>query len=250
MDRAYAQIRGVGFDVVNLDLIVGLPGESDATVDQSIEGVIALSPESITLYQLEIPQNTPLFRFVRDGAPPAAIPSWPEKRARLGRCFARLEAAGYTVRSAYAAVRDPERHRFVYQDAQYHGADLLGIGLSSFSYLAGLHFQNQVSFDAYLETVSKGEFPVLRAHALSEDERLIREIVLQLKLGRVDAAYFARKFGVDIRARFESPLKQFADRGWLAISAEGVRTTREGLLRIDRLLQEFYLPQHRHVRYS
>jgi oxygen-independent coproporphyrinogen-3 oxidase len=112
---------------------------------------------------------------------------------RLGLSAVRryLEAAGYTVRSAYAAVRDPVRHRFVYQDAQYHGADLLGIGASAFSYLAGTHHQNQTDFDAYVETVSNGEFPILRAHALSAEERLIREFVLQLKLGGVDASYFA-----------------------------------------------------------
>lgn len=250
VDRAYERIRRVGFKVVNLDLIVGLPGESGASVDQSLEGVIAMSPESVTIYQLEIPQNTPLFRTTCDGGPPAAIPSWPLKRARLARCFARLEAAGYTIRSAYAAVRDPDRHAFVYQDAQYHGADLLGIGLSSFSYLAGIHHQNKTDIDAYVETVLKGELPVLRAHRLDSEERLIREFVLQLKLGRAEAAYFAGKFGVDILKHFEDPLQQCAECGWLTMDAAGVRATREGLIRIDRLLPEFYLPRHRHVRYS
>ena len=250
VERAYERIRRVGFKVVNLDLIVGLPGESGASADRSLEGVIAMSPESVTIYQLEIPQNTPLFRTTCEGGPPATIPSWPLKRARLGRCFARLEAAGYSVRSAYAAVRDPERHRFVYQNAQYHGADLLGIGLSSFSYMAGIHYQNQTDFDAYVATASKGEFPILRAHALSPEERLVREFVLQLKVGRVDAAYFAGKFGVDLFERFEDPLRRCAEGGWLTTDATGVRATREGLIRIDRILPEFYLPEHRHVRYS
>ena len=263
VDQAYEWIRGVGFDVVNLDLIVGLPGESDASVDQSLELVIAMSPESITIYQLEIPQNTPLFRTTRaistnalerwgdsQHAPPAVIPSWSMKRARLARCFARLEAAGYAIRSAYAAVRDPDRHRFVYQDAQYHGTDLLGIGLSSFSYLAGVHYQNKIDYDAYVQSVGNGELPVLRAHRLGAKERLIREFVLQLKLGQVDAAYFEKKFGTDIIERFKNPLRQYAERGWLVIDATGVRVTREGLVRIDRLLPAFYLFRHRGVRYS
>lgn len=250
VDQAYGRIRRVGFKVVNLDLIVGLPGESDESVDQDLEGVIVMSPESITIYQLEIPQNTPLFRAAHSGESPSTIPSWYKKRIRLARCFERLESAGYTVRSAYAAVRDPDQHRFVYQDAQYRGADLLGIGLSSFSYLAGTHFQNKVDFYAYLDAVSKGESPILRAYALSAEERLIREVVLQLKLGRIDAAYFAGKFGVDVLKQFESPVQRLADRGWLAIDSAGARTTRAGLIRIDGLLREFYLPRHRHVRYS
>ncbi|MEK7756534.1 MAG: coproporphyrinogen-III oxidase family protein, partial [Planctomycetota bacterium] len=250
VDCAYERIRRVGFDVVNLDLIVGLPGESDASVDQSLEGVIAMSPESITIYQLEIPQNTPLFRAARGGEPPATIPSWDKKRFRLARCFARLESAGYSIRSAYAAVRDPDRHRFVYQDAQYHGADLLGIGLSSFSYLAGVHYQNKIDYDAYVQSVRNGELPVLRAHRLRSNERLVREFVLQLKLGQVDSASFKKKFGADILERFKNPLRQYAERGWLVIDATGVRVTREGLLRIDRLLPAFYLSRHRGVRYS
>ncbi len=250
VERAYERIRRIDFNVVNLDLIVGLPGESDDSVDQSLERVIELVPESITIYQLEIPQNTPLYRVASGGKPSATVPSWHVKRVRLARCFERLEGAGYTVRSAYAAVRDPDRHRFVYQDEQYRGADLLGIGLSSFSYLAGVHFQNIVDFDAYLEAVSRREFPVLRAHALSREERLIREIVLQLKLGRIDAAYFAKKFGVEILSYLKRPFQRLANRGWLAIDAEGALVTREGLIRIDRILKEFYLPEHRHVRYS
>lgn len=250
VERAYERVRRVGFKVVNLDLIVGLPGESGASVDRTLEEVIAMSPDSVTIYQLEIPQNTPLFRSTRDAEPSTAIPSWPLKRARLGRCFARLEAAGYTTRSAYAAVRDPVRHRFVYQDAQYHGADLLGIGASAFSYLAGVHHQNKTDFAAYVEAVSKGEFPISRAHGLNDEERLIREFVLQLKLGWVDASYFAGKFGVDVVRHFEDALQPLVGRGWLTIDAAGVRTTRQGLVRIDGLLEEFYLPQHRHVRYS
>ena len=151
---------------------------------------------------------------------------------------------------AYAAVRDSQRHHFVYQDAQYRGADLLGIGLSSFSYLAGTHFQNMVDRGLYLETVFQGEFPILRAHRLGAEERLIREVILQLKLGQLDRAYFAGKFAVDIVEHLDRPLHRLADCGYLAIDQGGVRVTRDGLVRIDRLVKEFYLPQHRRVRYS
>ncbi len=254
VDRACEEIRRIGFPIVNLDLIVGLPGESDASVDRNLERVIEMAPESVTVYQLEIPRNTPLFRNSCQGEPPAetpaSIPSWPVKRRRLARSFERLEAAGYTIRSAYSAARDPERHRFVYQDAQYRGADLLGIGVSSFSYLSGVHYQNRTDHDSYLESVGQATLPVGRAHRLRADERLVREFVLQLKLGRAEAVYFADKFGVDILERFKNPLRACAERGWLVLDATGVCVTREGLLRIDRLLPAFYLSRHRGVRYS
>jgi|CXWL01.1.fsa_nt_gi oxygen-independent coproporphyrinogen-3 oxidase len=250
VDHAYEQIRRVGFNVVNLDLIVGLPGESDDSVDQSLDRVIEMSPESITIYQLEIPHNTPLYRVSRDGEPPATIPSWHMKRVRLAHSFERLESAGFMIRSAYAAVRDPDRHRFVYQDEQYRGADLLGIGVSSFSYLTGVHYQNQTDYEAYVEFVGQEKLPVRRAHHLSTSERLVREFVLQLKLRRADSAYFDKKFGTNILERFKEPLKQCTDRGWVAVDATGVRVTREGLVRIDRLLPAFYADRYRNVAYS
>ena len=91
-----------------------------------------MAPESVTIYQLEIPHNTPLYRALRNGTGEAPA-SWKVKRERLKEGFARLEAAGYTLRSAYTAVRDPARHHFIYQDEQYRGADLLGLGASAFS---------------------------------------------------------------------------------------------------------------------
>ena len=239
VERAYAAIRRTGFDVVNIDLMVGMVGESAESFHDSIDGILQMTPESVTIYQLEIPFNTPLSRALRDGTVPFSLPTWSEKRSRLAEGFARLEEAGYTLRSAYTAVRDPVAHRFIYQDAQYFGADLLGLGVSSFSYLGGVHHQNLASFDPYLDQVRNGSLPIERAYALNEEERLIREFVLQLKLGAVEASYFRDKFGVDVSQRFVEPLTRLAAKGWLTFDQEGVTLTRDGLLRVDHLIPAF-----------
>lgn len=250
VERAWAAIQPIGFPVVNIDLMVGLVGETDASFFRSLERVIAMSPQSVTIYQLEIPLYTPLYRALRDGTLTEMPVAWSVKRARLAEAFARLEAAGYTVRSAYAAVRDPARHRFVYQDDQYRGADVLGIGVASFSYLRGVHQQNLTSLETYLASLREDRLPLHRAYALTDEERMVREFVLQLKLGRVDAAPFRRKFGVDITERFAAPLRRLAEEGWLVFDEEGVTLTRGGLLRADHLLSEFYLPEHQVERYN
>lgn len=251
--RAYGAIRTEDFPIVNLDLMVGMAGESDESFFRSLEGVIAMQPESVTIYQMEMPLNTPLYRAWcggRLGGREERLPDWETKRARLGRALERLEQAGYTVRSGYTAVRDAVRHRFVYQDEQYRGADLLGVGVAAFSYLAGVHFQNLAAIEPYLEAVRERRRPLGRAHALSDEERLIREFVLQLKLDGVDRAGFRRKFGADPAARFAPQLHSLASRGLLDADESRVRLSREGLLRVDRLLPEFYLPEHRGIRYS
>jgi oxygen-independent coproporphyrinogen-3 oxidase len=80
---------------------------------------------------------------------------------------------------------------------------------------------------------------------------LIREFVLQLKLGSLRPAYFQEKFGVNVRERFREPLQRLHDWGFLTEnSSERISLNRQGLLQVDRLLHEFFLPEHRNARYA
>jgi oxygen-independent coproporphyrinogen-3 oxidase len=81
-------------------------------------------------------------------------------------------------------------------------------------------------------------------------ELLIRELVLQLKTGRLETAYFQAKFGTDILAEFESAFARHRDNGNLTMTGSEVTLTRQGLLQVDRLLPEFFLPEHRGARYT
>jgi oxygen-independent coproporphyrinogen-3 oxidase len=250
VERAWAALREADFDEVNVDLIAGLVGETEDSFRDGLERVLRMEPDSVTIYQLEIPLNTPLYRALHDGHLAGGLPSWETKRARLAHAFDRLEAHGYALRSAYAAARNRRHRRFVYQEEQYRGADLLGIGAASFSYVNGVHYQNVTSLGDYLARMAEGGFPIGRAYVLSAGEQLVREFVLQLKLGLVEAARFRDRFGVEISDRFGEPLKHLAGRGWLTYDRAGVALTRAGLLRVDRLLPAFYLPEHRGLRYS
>ncbi len=236
VERAWTAIRRVGFDVSNIDLIVGLVGETDGSFERSLERTLRLAPDGVTIYQLEIPYGTPLARTMREGRLPSPPASWSVKRARLARAFERLEAAGYVMRSAYSAVRDTSRHEFVYQHAQYHGADLLGIGVAAFSYLDGIGQQNLATLDPYLAAVEVGRLPLGRAYVLSEDERMTRELLLQLKLGGFERAHFQRKFVCDVVERFAGPFTALERSGLLTVTPDAVRLTREGLLRADHLI--------------
>lgn len=249
-ERAYQTVRHVGFDQVNLDLMVGMPGETEATFMGSLAQVVKLAPDSITLYQTEIPHNTPLFRSIRDGHQDSAELDWAVKHDRLKRAFAYVEGNGYARRSAYTAVRDPRTVRFNYQDLQYHGADLLGLGASAFSYLGGVHHQNLASLDTYMETVASEKPPLFRAHVLTACERMIREFILQMKLGEVDLGRLSARYGESEIQHFHDTLTLHAREGWLAFDDNQVRLTLDGLARVDRLLPAYYLSLHRGSRYS
>jgi oxygen-independent coproporphyrinogen-3 oxidase len=249
VERAWNEIQTLDFAEVNIDLIAGLPGQTDKSFIDGVQRAIALGPDCVTIYQLEVPGNTPLFRTLGDRRVAESLADWETKRERVATAFDFLEQRGYRVRNAYSAVRPGRHHRFAYAEEQYRGADLVGIGLSSFSYVGGIHFQNTTSRSEYSEAIEAGSLPIVRRYRLNEEERMVREFILQLKLGGVSREYFCRKFEVDPVERFAFPLRQLEGRGWLDIDDTGIRLTRSGLVRVDRLLPAFYLEQHQTCAY-
>jgi oxygen-independent coproporphyrinogen-3 oxidase len=250
IEDAWELVSRAGFAIRNIDLIVGLVQETEESFFTGLDRVMALGPESVTIYQLEIPVNTRLYRSLPSIAAADRPADWDTKHARLARAFRQLESAGYHLRSAYTAVRDPQRQPFVYQDEQYRGADVLGVGVSAFSFLGGIGQQNIATLDGYLAARRRGDLPLWRGCVLTDEERLIREFVLQLKLGSVDREYFLDKFGCDVLDRFAAPLAEGLRCGWFGIGPRGVTVTLEGLVRIDRLLPAFYQQNHQGIRYS
>jgi oxygen-independent coproporphyrinogen-3 oxidase len=212
---------------------------------------VELAPDSVTIYEMEIPYNTTIYqRMKAEGKLVAPVADWQTKRRWVDGAFRELEEAGYTVASAYTAVRDKAATRFLYRDRLWAGADLLSLGVAAFGHIGGTHYQNHHDFDPYVAALSAGRLPVYRALTPSDEERLIREFVLQLKLGRVAYRYFREKFGADPGRHFAEALGRLRDWGMVVLGEDEVVVQRPGLLQIDRLLQEFFLPEHRNARYA
>jgi len=246
IEPSYRFARSIGFPQINIDLIAGMVGETTGNWRECVRKTIALDPDSVTIYQMEVPYNTTLFKEMKiQGQSVAPVATWQTKRDWVAYAFSELENAGYYVRSAYTAVKNPSRTRFAYTDLLWSGADMVGLGVASFSHVQGVHFQNEHEFAPYCDKLSQGKLPIYRALALTREECMIREFILQLKLGHVHESYFQRKFGVRIHDRFAAPLRKLSDQGWLATDADSVRLSRRGLLQVDSLLPEFFLPQHR-----
>jgi oxygen-independent coproporphyrinogen-3 oxidase len=253
IDRAYAAARALDFPQINIDLIAGMLGETEENWQRCIEKTLALSPDSITIYQMELPFNTTISKDLLKGTRLFAEPvaNWTTKRRWVREAFEALERAGYTIRSAYTAVKDPSRTRFIYTDRLWQGADMVGLGVSSFGHVNGVHIQNVDTWEAYIDRVDHGVLPLSRAYRPTPEERMIREFVLQLKLGSIRPAYFAQRYGVDLLNRFRPELEKLQASGDVAeVSSDAVRLTRQGLLRVDTLLPNFFLPQHRGIRYT
>lgn len=251
IDRAYAFARSVGFPQINIDLIAGMVGETEQNWQETVRRAIELAPDSVTIYQMEVPYNTTISKEMRvHGEKVAPVAPWNVKRAWTQYAFDQFAAAGYTVTSAYTAVRNPAQASFVYRNLLWAGADMLGLGVASFSHANGTHYQNEHDYDTYIRRCNSGELPLFRALTPTPLERFVREFILQLKLGQVTNQYFVDKYAVNPAHHFPAELGALQAEGFLHFDDSGVRLTPEGLLQVDRLLHRFFLPEHRNARYS
>jgi oxygen-independent coproporphyrinogen-3 oxidase len=249
--RAYEYAQSLGFPQINIDLIAGMLGETDENWAACVERTIDMAPDSITIYQMELPFNTTISRNLLSGAhaAPSQVAGWATKRRWVKEAFEALERAGYSIGSAYTAVKSPST-KFVYRDRLWQGADMVGLGVASFGHISGVHMQNLDTFEAYCSAIEAGTIPLARALRPTPEERMIREFVLQLKLGSIRPSYFASKYGEDVVARYRGQFDELAGEGYLTTGPDRVSLTREALLRVDSLLPRFFKPEHATVRYT
>jgi oxygen-independent coproporphyrinogen-3 oxidase len=253
--KAYAFARSLDFPQINIDLIAGMLGETEDNWQRCIEQTIALAADSVTIYQMELPYNTTISKDIlqktRLLTGTDTLAGWDTKRRWVRQAFDALEAAGYRLGSAYTAVKDGQTGTFVYRDRLWQGADMAGLGVASFGHMNGVHVQNRDTWETYSEAVLRGELPLGRAYRPTPEERMRRELILQLKKGRLDPPYFAAKYGVDVVRHFAPQWASLREDGYLAqADAREVRLTREGLGRVDSLLPRFFLPEHTNIRYT
>ena len=245
----YDLARQVDFPQINIDLIAGMVGETEEKWRDAVSRALELQPDSVTIYQMELPYNTVISQeIIKDGVE-SPIAGWPTKQRWLDYAFDEFQARGYRIASAYTLATTKKPCRFIYTDALWHGGDMIGLGVSSFSHFGGVHFQNAHSFEEYLALLEKDQLPLLRALTLTPKQKLIREMVLQLKTGAIDLQYFRGKFGVDVWNEFKSVYERLDNEKLVERKNGTIALTRRGLLQVDHFLAEFFEPELKAVRY-
>ena len=111
---------------------------------------------------------------------------------------------------------------------------MIGIGVSSFSHFGGVNFQNAHNFEEYVRILNEDRLPLLRAVSLTPKQRLIREMVLQLKTGTLDTGYFSKKFGVDVWNEFRPVYEGLEEKDLMDVGvAAHITAAAEGGPRFD-----------------
>lgn len=248
--NAWDWIKEANFPNVNIDLISGMVGETWDNWKDNVQKAIDFSPESVTIYQMELPFNTVISKDILDKHTESPVADWDTKRAWVDYAFDQFRQAGYSVSSAYTVVKDPNKVNFSYRDNLWQGADLLATGIASFGHANGVHYQNLADLERYLACVESGKLPLGRGFVPSQLQSLIREMILLLKRGYLDAAYFRDKFGVEILEQFKTQWNGYVDDGYVKIDGDMIHLTTDGLLVVDGLLPAFFEPEFQGVRYT
>ncbi len=247
---AWEWIEAANFPNVNIDLIAGMVGETWDNWRENIRRTIEMSPESVTIYQMELPFNTIYSKDMLGNKTESPVAPWQTKRDWVDFAFDELIAAGYKISSGYTLVKDTGKVNFSYRDNLWRGADLIATGIASFGHARGVHYQNIPHMPEYLSTIEAGNLPLGRGYVPTPHQSLIREMILLLKRGFVERDYFQDKFDADIVADWQGVWDRYVEQGFVEIDQQQVRLTREGLLRVDSLLAAFFEPEHQNVRYT
>ena len=249
--KCWDWIQEAEFPNVNIDLISGMVGETWENWKLNIRRTIELSPDSVTIYQMELPYNTVYSSDILGNQVEIEVADWPTKREWVDYAFTELASAGYHVSSAYTMIKDPSQVNFSYRDNLWKGSDLLATGIASFGHVSGVHYQNLPEWKDYIGALlEENQLPLGRALRPTEEQLLIRELILQLKRGYLDVSYFEQKFATNILQRWSAVWARYTEDELLSHTDSRIELPRQGLLRVDSLLPAFFAEEHQGIRYT
>jgi oxygen-independent coproporphyrinogen-3 oxidase len=229
--RAMEQIRASGFPGFGVDLIYGLPGQTDTEWERSLREVLAFTPNHVSCYQLTVGEGTPL-RGMQEAAL-FELPDEEVERSLFLTASAILEEEGFTHYEVSNYARGDShvcRHNMKY----WERTPYLGLGPSAHSFDGNSRWWNHRSVVQYCRDVNRGKRPVRGSERLSAEEADLERLSLQMRT----------KAGVSIRdlacrEKTDEVLPGLLEAGLLEVIGETVVPTREGFLVADRLPLEF-----------
>lgn len=253
--------RDEGFRSISIDLIYGLPHQTLEGVGRTLDSVLAMQPDRLALYNYaHLPSRFMPQRRIAENDLPA-----PEEKLKiLALAIERLGAAGYVYigmdhfsrpDDELAQAQRESRLQRNFQGYSTHAeCDLLAFGVSSIGKAGGAFSQNQRELDPYYAALDRGELPVMRGWALSEDD-VLRNAVIQTLMCDFALSFeaFNTRFGIDFVAVFADELDelaQLAEAGLLILTPAGLQVTEAGrmLVRIVAMVFDRYLRSDRAQR--
>lgn len=257
------QARKLAYESISFDLIYGLPYQTVSRVDATLDEVLDLAPDRISLYNYaHLPDRFVAQRRISSDSLPGAD----EKLRILQHSIIRLQAAGYVYigmdhfarqdDTLVKALADGTLQRNFQGYSTQAETDMLALGVSGISQVAGAFIQNHSQLDPYYQALGEGTLAVQRGYFLTRDDRMRREIINQLACqGQIDLGPVAARFGLDAGRAFSHQWQQLTDMeqdGLVQLSGHRITVTSLGRLLLRPILMVFdaYLSMDNRQRFS
>lgn len=260
--QSVAQVRTVteaarefGFRSISFDLIYGLPFQDEQTFRKTLDDVIKLKPDRLSVFNYaHLPARFKTQRQIDE----AALPPASEKLKILETTIRTLQGAGYVYigmdhfarpdDELAIAQRSGELHRNFQGYSTQREADLVGLGLSSIGQVGNCFAQNAKGMAEYAEAIRAGHLPVERGYELDADDRLRRDVIMEIACQNgVRFAAIEQEHGIRFREYFAgelAALEHLRADGLVSLHADRIEVTPRGRLLLRTLCMVF----DRHLR--
>ncbi|MBR9828691.1 MAG: oxygen-independent coproporphyrinogen III oxidase [Oceanospirillales bacterium] len=250
--------RALGFKSINMDLIYGLPHQSEQSFADTLETVIDMSPDRLSVFNYaHLPDRFRSQKHIRA----EDLPSAEEKLRILQNSINRLLDAGYVYigmdhfakpdDTLAIAQAEGKLHRNFQGYTTHSDCDLVAMGVSAISQIGDVYYQNEHDIAAYSQAVAQQQHAVKRGVMLNPDDHIRRAVITALICQfEVSKSMIEKRFAIAFDSYFgaeQAELQQFAADGLIELDNDMIRVTAAGRLLIRRICMAFdiYIPKQK-----
>lgn len=248
--QVMVEARELGFRSINIDLIYGLPHQTQTTFADTLDVILDLSPDRLSVFNYaHLPERFKPQRRIKE----EDLPSPEEKLSILGNCITTLTKAGYHyVGMDHFAKPDDELSRAQsnkilhrnFQGYTTHGnCDLIGFGVSSISQISDRYLQNSPDINVYEEAIANDRFPVVKLIETNQDDLIRRQVIMEfLCHDQMIFSELDQEFNIDSKHYFAEEIEKLTpmvEDELLEISADGIHITEKGRLLVRNACMVF-----------
>ncbi len=231
--------REIGYESINVDLIYGLPKQTESSFRRTLDTLAALRPDRVAVYgYAHLPQRFKPQRRIHE----AELPSAHDKLSMMRTAIQSLTEHGYVYigmdhfalpdDALAVAQRRGMLHRNFMGYTTQPDCDMIGLGVSAIGRMGPCYAQNARTLDEYADAVRAGRLPIVRGCELSRDDMLRRSAIMSIMCsGEVSFAALENTFLVDPKLAFSDELgrlREFQDLGLVRVDAESITVTPQG----------------------
>ena len=236
--NTYKQARKVGFDNINVDLMIGLPTQTIQDIKQSLETIVELNPEHISVYSLIVEEETPINSLIEQEK--LKLPCEEIERNMYWYVKNTLELKGYK----HYEISNFSKQGFesIHNLNCWKQKEYRGFGVAAHSYVDRVRFSNTISLSQYIENIENNNFENNVSVQERQTEIEERQEYMLLGLRKIDGVSiqeFKNKFVDNPIFLFKDELQKLTNQGLIIINSDKIQLTSKGLDLANLVWEEF-----------